>query len=95
MADEKISRFHTLGGERVEDDVRVWRDRPVIEGDNHLMIFERQHLLVIQAADPIKFGWADSENAARAERVRIVRARLRCASEPTGEPKQNTNQATH
>jgi hypothetical protein len=49
----------------------------VIEGDHHLMVVERQRLLVLHAADLAEFAWADGKDAAGAERVWIARARLR------------------
>ena len=77
LADEKIGGFHALRRQRIENEVGIGRQRAVVESDHHLMVVERQRLLVLHAADLAEFARADGEDAASAERVRIARARIR------------------
>jgi len=72
LADNEISRLHALRGERIEDEVAVGRQRAVVEGDHHLMIGERQRLLVLHAADAREFVRTDGEHARGAERVAMA-----------------------
>ena len=51
FADEEIGRLHALRGQRIENGVGVGRYRAVVEGDDDLMVFERQRLRILHAAD--------------------------------------------
>ena len=74
LADQEIGDLHALRGQRVEDDVGVGRDRPVVEGDHDLMVGERQRLLVLHAADAAEVVRADRQHPGRTERIWIARA---------------------
>jgi hypothetical protein len=76
LADEEIGRLHAFRGECIEHRVGVGRDRAIIEGDDDFMIFERQRLRILHAADAGEVGRIDSQDAAGAKRIRIARARL-------------------
>ncbi len=76
FADQEIGRLHALRGERVENDVRVGRDRAVVEGDHDFMIVERQRLRILHAADAGEFSRSNRQRPAGPERVRIARAEL-------------------
>src|SRR5262247_2079575 len=77
VTDEEIGRLHAFRGERVEDGVRVRRDRAIVEGDDDLMVFERQRFRILHAADAGEVSRVDGENAAGAKRMRTTWARLR------------------
>jgi hypothetical protein len=46
------SRLYTFAGKRVEDMVGARRQRPVVEGEHDLMVFEWQALAILHAAEP-------------------------------------------
>src|SRR5262249_59029211 len=74
LAHQKIRGLHALGRQDVENFVAVRRDWPIIESEHDLMIFERQRLRVLHAADALEVAWIDRENPAGTQLVRIARA---------------------
>src|SRR5262245_10624049 len=96
ITDEEIGSLHAFRGECVEDGVRVRRDRAIVEGDDDLMVFERQRFRILHAADAGEVSRVDGENAAGAKRVRIAWARLRSGrGDASNKTKYNDHYATH
>src|SRR5581483_9038887 len=96
FADQEIRGFHALRGEGIENGVGVGWDGPVIEGDDDLMIVERQRLRVLHAADTGEFGWADCQRSAGAKRIRITGAGLRGGrGYASGKTKKQNKHDTH
>ena len=50
LADQEISRLHALRCQCIENDVGIGRQRAVVEGDHHLVVLQRQRLLVLDGA---------------------------------------------
>ena len=55
-----------------ENDVGVGREWAVVEREDDLMVVERQHLLVLHAANVTEFMGTNGKHSARAERVGIA-----------------------
>ena len=96
LADQEVGDLHALRGQRIENDVAIGRQRAVVEGDHHLMVVERQRLLVLHGADAAELARVDGEDAAGAERLRMARA-LRRHGRPQscGQQKTNPRDKTH
>jgi len=69
------------------------RQRAVIEGEHHLVVLQRQRLLVLHGAKQAEFAGIDGQHAAGAEGVWIAWARLRRGGTDTPATVQ-TNNAT-
>src|SRR5262245_18432582 len=96
VTDKEIGPLHAFPGERVEDAVRVRRDRAIVEGDDDLMVFERQRFRILHAADAGEVSRVYGENATGAKRVRIAWARLRSGrGDASNKTKYNDHYATH
>jgi hypothetical protein len=59
------------------------------------MIFERQRLCVLHAADALEVAWIDRENPAGTERVRIAGARLCRGRRAANQPKDKKHYTAH
>src|SRR6185503_7199407 len=96
FTDKEIGGLHALRGERFEDGVGVGRDRAIIEGNDDFMVFERQRLRILHAADAGEVTRVDDENATGAKRIRIARAWL-CGGRgnASDKTKYNYQHATH
>jgi hypothetical protein len=68
-SDQEEGRLGAMGGEDVEDLVAVFRQRTVVEGQHHLVIFERQRLGILHGADDAD-GRADRPPACATCRAR-------------------------
>ncbi len=55
----------------VEDRIGVRGQRAVVEGQNHLVIVQRQRLVVLHGPDAGMLRRVDHDGAGRAERIRI------------------------
>ena len=73
-ADHKEGRLYAFAGKDIEDVIGAGRQRAVVEGEHHLMVFERQALAVLHAAEQGMLKRVDHDGAAGAERIRIARA---------------------
>jgi hypothetical protein len=71
--DEKIC-FHALGRELIEYAAGAAGQGSIVEAQNHLVIVQRQGFLVLHGANPGMFLWVDDDDAARSQRIRILRA---------------------
>src|SRR5262245_23087683 len=76
LADQEISGFYAMGGQRVENSVGVGWYRPIVESNHHLMIFQRQRLGVLHGADAAEIAEADFEHAGCAQGIRVAGTRL-------------------
>ena len=74
LADQEIGRLHAILFQRVEHVRAVGRDRTVVEGDHHLVVLERQSVLVLHGADQRQRSRIDGNNAAGADGVGVARA---------------------
>ncbi len=74
LADEEKRRLHAFAGQRVEHMVGAGRQRAVVEGEHDLMVFERQALAVLHAAEAGMLDRVDHDGATGPERIRIARA---------------------
>ena len=74
LADGEEGRFHALICEDLQHLVAVAGQRPVIEGQHHLMIPERQRLGILHGADPRMLARIDHEGARGADRIGMAGA---------------------
>ena len=80
-ANQEERRLDAFFRQDVEHAIGVRRQRPIVEGQHHLAVVERQSLPVLHPAEQEIFGRADHQLAADAERVRLARTgRLRRGS---------------
>ena len=77
LADQEIGRLDALLGEDIEHLVRIRRQRPVVESENHFLIRERQALRILHHANLRQFAGFKHQHAAGAERVRLAGTFLR------------------
>ena len=88
FADDEEGRLDALVVEHLEDLVGIFRQRTVVEGQDHFMVLQRQRLAVLHGADARMLARIDHEGAGGAERVRMAGAfgrkgrRRRRRSEP-------------
>ena len=68
-SDQEEGRLGAMGGEDVEDLVAVFRQRTVVEGEDYLMIFQRQRLGILHGADQRILPRIDHQRARRADRI--------------------------
>src|SRR5262249_18988315 len=61
--DHEESRLHALGCERLEDAIRVGRQRAVVERQDHFLVAERQRLRILHGADAGVLLGRDDEHA--------------------------------
>src|SRR5579872_5766430 len=73
LADKKIGRLDALRGQCVEDNAGIGRNRTIVEGDDDLVILERQRARILDAAKTGKFAGCYRQHAAGAQRVGITR----------------------
>ena len=73
-SDQKKGRLGAMGGENVEDLVGVFRQRSVIESQHHLVVFERQRLVILHGADDGVRARIDHDGARCADSVRMAGA---------------------
>src|SRR5262249_15648946 len=87
-----IGSLDALGGQCIENSVGVRWYWSVVESNHHFMIFQRQRLCVLHAADALEISRADCKNAASAQCIRVASARL-----PSGcrRSYQTKNQKSH
>ena len=71
FADQEIGHLHTLRRKDVEDLVSMRKDRPVIKGEDHFLVIERQRVGILHLADARKLGGIDRQHAARPNCVRM------------------------
>jgi len=98
LADQEIGGLHALRCQRIENDVGIGRQRAVVEGDHHLVVLQRQRLLVLDGAKQGEFAGIDGQHAAGAEGVWIAGARLCGGSDGHmghNADKQCNNEAPH
>ena len=76
-ADEKIRGLYALRREDIEYRVGVARQRSVVEGQDDLLVGERQALRILHHPDAGEFAGFKRENAARSQRVGIAGAFFR------------------
>ena len=69
LADQEIGGLHALRCQRIENDVGIGQQRAVIEGDHHLVVSQRQRLLVLHGAKQGEFAGIDGQHATGAEGV--------------------------
>ena len=50
-ADDEEGRLHALRGKNVQNLIAVARQRPVVEGQHHLVVPERQRFCILHGAD--------------------------------------------
>src|SRR5262245_64852585 len=89
LADQEIGGLHALRRQRLENDAGIGRQWAVVEGNHHLVVLQRQRLLVLHGAEQGKFAGIDGQHPAGAEGVWIAGARLRAGRD--GPPGQNAN----
>jgi hypothetical protein len=70
----KEGRLDALRGENFQNLVAVARQRPVIEGQHHLMIFERQRFGILHGADAGMLAGIDHQGSRGAERIGMAGA---------------------
>ena len=73
-ADDEEGRLHALRGEDFQHLVAVVRQRAVIEGQHHLVIFQRQRFGILHGADARMLARVDHQGSRGAERVGMARA---------------------
>src|SRR6516164_7100526 len=69
FADHEVRHLHALRSENIEDFVGIGWYRAVIEGENDLLVVERQRVGILHVADPRILGGINRKDAARAERA--------------------------
>jgi hypothetical protein len=72
--DHEKRRLDALGSERAEHAVGVGRQRTVVEGEHHLLVLERQALVILHRADAGVLGRIDGDHAGGAECVGVAGA---------------------
>jgi hypothetical protein len=77
LADQEIGDLYALRCQRIENDIGIRRQRAVVEGDHHLVVLQRQGLLVVDGAKQGKFARIDGQHAAGAEGFWVAGARRR------------------
>lgn len=73
-ADGEEGRLDALAGEDGQHLVAVFRQRPIVKGQHHLVVGERQRLRILHGADPRMLHGIDDESPRGAECVGITRA---------------------
>ncbi|MHC2265920.1 hypothetical protein ACVILJ_001303 [Bradyrhizobium diazoefficiens] len=71
-ADDEEGRLDALVGEDLEHLVGIFRQRTVVEGQDDLVILQRQRLAVLHRADARMLVRIDHEGAGGPERVRVA-----------------------
>ncbi len=72
LTDDEKGRLDALIGEDLQDLVAVTRQWPVIEGQHHFVIPERQGLRILHRADAWMLARIDHEGSRGADRVRVA-----------------------
>ena len=73
-ADQEEGRLHALGGQDFQNPVAVARQRPVVEGQHHLAIRERQRFGILHGADAGMLARIDHQGSRGAERIGMAGA---------------------
>jgi hypothetical protein len=71
-SDQEEGRLRAVGGENLEDLVRVFRQRTVVEGQHDLTICKRQRLVILHGADDGMRARIDNDGARRTDGVGMV-----------------------
>ena len=72
----KKRRLDAFGREDIKNLIGVGRQRPIIEGEDYLLVSEREGLGILHRAEPHVVGGCDDKYPAGAERVGICRTAL-------------------
>lgn len=75
-ADDEKRRLDAFRGKDIKNFVGVGRQRPIIEGEDYLLVSEREGLGILHRAEPHVVGGCDDKYPAGAERVGICRTAL-------------------
>ena len=75
-SDDEIVRLHAFMRERFQHAIGVGRHRPIVEGEHHLFVVERQCVLVLHGADARILARIDVQHAARSHRAGVAGATL-------------------
>ena len=81
-ADQEERRLDALRRQNVQDPIGIMRQRPIVEGEHHLPVGERQGLPVLHLAKPEIFAGADHQLTAYAQRIRFARTNGPAAAAP-------------
>src|SRR5882672_12060936 len=97
FADQEEGRLHAFVFEDVQHLGRAGRQRTVVECDHHLVVFERQTLMVLHGAEPRMLGGIDHYGPAGAQRIGITGAITRpCEHRPEkNQPTYGCQYITH
>jgi hypothetical protein len=68
------SRLDAFRRQRCKHAVGIGGQRPVVEGEDHFLVRERQRLGILHRADAGVLNRIDHQNARRADRMRVIRA---------------------
>src|SRR6516165_1284883 len=69
FANHEVRRLHALRSEDVENLVGIAWHRAIIEGENDLLVVERQRVGILHVADPRILGGIERKDTACAERT--------------------------
>ncbi|MGY4453295.1 hypothetical protein ACVWZR_007955 [Bradyrhizobium sp. i1.3.1] len=72
LADDEEGRLDALVVEHLEDLVRIFRQRTVVEGQDDFMVLQRQRFAVLHGADARMLARINHEGAGSPERVRMA-----------------------
>src|SRR5260221_9590923 len=97
FADQEEGRLHAFVFEDVQHPGRAGRQRTVVEGDDHFVVFEREAFVVLHGTEPRMLGGIDHYGPAGAEGVGITGAIARpCEHWPEkNQPTQGRQYITH
>jgi hypothetical protein len=86
LAHHEEDCLHAFGGERIENLGRAGRNRPIVEGQNHLVVLKGQGFGILHEPQPAVFGRIERDHAGRSKRLRPSRtgSGLACAGKSEG-----------